>query len=85
MEDRLSNIDEKKKIKIINSAMEEFSKNSYDKASTNRIVEKAGISKGSLFNYFESKKKLYEYLKVFSIVEIAEEIVENVNWEESDL
>jgi AcrR family transcriptional regulator len=85
LEDRLSNIDEKKKIKIINSAMEEFSKNSYDKASTNRIVEKAGISKGSLFNYFESKKKLYEYLKEFSIVEIAEEIVENVNWEESDL
>ncbi|MBG0763851.1 MAG: helix-turn-helix transcriptional regulator [Tissierellales bacterium] len=63
MEDRLSNIDEKKKIKIINSAMEEFSKNSYDKASTNRIVEKAGISKGSLFKYFESKKKLFLSLR----------------------
>jgi len=85
LEDRLSNIDEKKKIKIINSAMEEFSKNTYDKASTNRIVEKAGISKGSLFNYFESKKNLYEYLKVFSIVEISEAIVGNVNWEEPDL
>jgi AcrR family transcriptional regulator len=85
LEDRLSNLDEKKKTKIINSAMEEFSKNTYEKASTNRIVEKAGISKGSLFNYFESKKKLYEYIKVLSIVEIADAIVEEVNWEEPDL
>lgn len=85
MEDRLSNLDKEKKIKIINSAMEEFSKNSYEKASTNRIVEKAGISKGSLFNYFQSKKKLYDYLKVFSTVEIANAIVQKVNWEEPDL
>ena len=85
MEERLSNVDKEKKIKIINSAMEEFSKNTYEKASTNRIVEKAGISKGSLFNYFKSKKKLYEYLKVLSIVEIADAIVDGVNWEEPDL
>lgn len=85
MEDRLSSIDEKKKIKIINSAMEEFSKNSYDKASTNRIVEKAGISKGSLFNYFESKEKLFQALEIFSIKEIANAIVERLNWKEPDL
>jgi AcrR family transcriptional regulator len=83
--DKLSKLDKEKRMKIINSAMEEFSKNSYDKASTNRIVEKAGISKGSLFNYFHSKKKLYEYLKIFSIKEIADAIVEKVNWEEPDL
>lgn len=85
MEDRLSNLNIEKKIKIINSAMEEFSKNTYEKASTNRIVEKAGISKGSLFNYFQSKKKLYDYIKIFSIVEIADAIVQKVNWEEPDL
>lgn len=85
MEDILSNLDKEKKIKIINSAMEEFSKNTYEKASTNRIVEKAGISKGSLFNYFESKKKLYDYLQVFSLAEIAHTIVKKVNWEEPDL
>lgn len=85
MEDRLSNLDKEKKIKIINSAMEEFSKNTYEKASTNRIVEKAGISKGSLFNYFQSKKKLYDYLKVFSIIEVADAIVEKVDWEEPDI
>lgn len=85
MEDRFSNLDSEKKTKIINSAMEEFSRNTYEKASTNRIVEKAGISKGSLFTYFQSKKKLYEYLKIFSIKEIADAIVEKANWEEPDL
>ena len=85
MENRLSNLDEKKRIKIINSAMEEFSKNTYDKASTNRIVEKAGLSKGSLFNYFGSKERLYKYLEIFSVKEMTDVIVEKLNWEESDI
>ena len=85
MEDILSNIDEEKKIRIINSAMEEFSKNTYNKASTNRIVENAGISKGSLFNYFKSKEKLFEALEIFSIKEISNTIVEKLNWKEPDL
>jgi len=85
LEDILSNIDEEKKIRIINSAMEEFSKNSYHKASTNRIVEKAGISKGSLFNYFKSKERLFEALEIFSIKEISNAIVEKLNWKEPDL
>lgn len=85
MENRLSYLDEKKRIKIINSAMEEFSNNTYDKASTNRIVEKAGISKGSLFNYFGSKEKLYKDLEIFSIKEMAEAIVEKLNWKEPDI
>ncbi|HAE43500.1 MAG TPA: TetR/AcrR family transcriptional regulator [Clostridiales bacterium] len=85
MDDKIFNLDEKKRISIINSAMEEFSKNTYEQASTNRIVKGAGISKGSLFNYFKSKKALYDYLKVFSVEEIANTIVEKVNWEEPDL
>lgn len=85
LEDRLSGLDEKKRMKIINSAMEEFSRNTYQKASTNRIVEKAGISKGSLFNYFKSKKKLYEYLEIFSIRVLADAVVEKLNWKEPDI
>lgn len=85
LEDKFSNLDMDKKIRIINSAMEEFGVNTYEQASTNKIVEKAGISKGSLFNYFKSKKALYEYLRVFSIREIADALVEEVNWEEPDI
>lgn len=53
--------DDKKKI-ILNSAMKEFVKGGYNKASMNNVVENANISKGSLFYYFGNKKKLYLYL-----------------------
>lgn len=59
---RFEGLPEEKQKLIMNSAMEEFVKGGYDKASVNNIVESAGISKGSLFYYFKSKKKLYLYL-----------------------
>lgn len=47
--------DEKRK-KIIDTGISEFAKYNYNNSSTNRIVKDAGISKGSLFKYFESKE-----------------------------
>ncbi|UJF14609.1 TetR/AcrR family transcriptional regulator [Jeotgalibaca sp. MA1X17-3] len=75
----------RKKVKILNSAMKEFSKNTFQKASTNKIVEDAGISKGILFHYFGSKKKLYEYLEYFAIKVITDSIVEKLDWDQSDI
>ena len=42
--------------------MTEFGDNGYAKASTNRIVQAAGIGKGMLFYYFGSKLELYNAL-----------------------
>jgi len=53
---------EEKKKRIIDACMEEFARNGYDKASTNNIVKKAGISKGAIFHYFGNKKNLYLYI-----------------------
>ncbi len=47
---------------IVDAACYEFAKKGYDLASTNEITKAAGISKGLLFYYFESKQKLYNYL-----------------------
>lgn len=47
----------------------------YDKASTNRIAERAGISIGSLYQYFPNKESLITALRdrhVSSIMEIVE-------------
>lgn len=85
IENLLVNVDEEKRINIINSAMKEFSQNTFQKASTNVIVEDAGISKGLLFHYFGSKDKLYKYLEYFSIKIITEKIVDELNWEEKDI
>ncbi len=47
---------------IIDAAIEEFGEKGYNNASTNRIVTKVGIAKGSLFQYFKTKDDLYFYL-----------------------
>lgn len=74
---------EKKEL-IINAAIKEFVQNGFDKASTNEIVKAANISKGSLFNYFNSKKNLYIYLIDYSI-EIIEKLYEKIDFTETDL
>lgn len=85
MEDLLINVDIEKRDRIINSAMKEFSKNTFQKASTNIIVEEAGISKGLLFHYFGSKDKLYKYLEYFSIKVITEKIIDELDWNQKDI
>jgi len=52
--------DEQKK--ILGACLEEFALHGYEKASTNAMVKKAKIPKGTLFFYFGSKKDLYLYL-----------------------
>jgi len=44
---------------IMQAALQEFAQQGYEKASTNQITQKAGVSKGLLFHYFGSKKQLY--------------------------
>lgn len=53
---------EDKREKILLSCMEVFADNGYERASTNEIVQKAGISKGILFHYFGNKKNLFLYI-----------------------
>lgn len=56
------NLAEEKRNLITNLAIEEFAENSYQSASISRIVKRAGIAKGSFYQYFEDKKDLYLYL-----------------------
>ncbi len=44
---------------ILATATEEFAQKGYEKANTNVIAEKAGISVGSLYKYFTSKEDLF--------------------------
>src|SRR5699024_4925726 len=62
----------------------EFVQSGFEKASTNEIVKRSNISKGSLFNYFNSKKDLYVYLIEYS-VQIIEQIIEQIDFNETDI
>jgi TetR/AcrR family transcriptional regulator len=78
-------MDPEKRDRIINSALEEFGRNGFDKASTNNIVKNAGISKGLLYHYFKSKKSLYDHLTDFVLKTTTETILEQLDWEKSDI
>ena len=77
--------DPKKVDRILNSAFEEFGLNGFEKASTNKIVKNAGVSKGLLFHYFGSKQYLYDYLVAFTFEKTTELLSANIDWEEGDL
>jgi AcrR family transcriptional regulator len=56
------NLPDEKRDAILELAIEEFAENDYKNASISRIVNRAGIAKGSFYQYFEDKKDLYLYL-----------------------
>ncbi|MBN2261116.1 MAG: TetR/AcrR family transcriptional regulator [Clostridiales bacterium] len=85
MEEILKKLDSEKRDRIINSALDEFGHNSYEKASTNNIVKNAGISKGLLFHYFRNKQELYNYLENFVFQKMMDVILEEIDWNESDI
>ena len=55
---------------IIDASVSEFANNGFKNASVNKIVEQAGIAKGSLFNYFKSKSLLFEYIYSIALTEV---------------
>ncbi|MHA6668204.1 TetR/AcrR family transcriptional regulator [Homoserinimonas sp. A447] len=47
---------------ILDAALAEFAAHGYSDASLNRIIEAAGISKGSMYYYFDDKQDLYAHV-----------------------
>ena len=62
MNEKFLKLPEEKQRKIIYAAIRVFAEKEYRYASTDRMAELAGISKGLLFFYFKNKKSLYLYV-----------------------
>lgn len=56
------NLPDEKRERIIDAAMQEFARYSFDQASIARIIDIAGIPRGSFYQYFENLKDLYKYV-----------------------
>ena len=56
------NLESKKQQRIVEAAVDEFAGKGYARASMNVVVERAGISKGALFKYFQSKSGLFAFV-----------------------
>ena len=48
----------------MNAAWEEFTRVSFAEASTNQIVRRAGVPRGSFYQYFRDKEDLFVYLMI---------------------
>lgn len=50
------------KERILNVALDLFSERGYDAVSVNEIVQKAGVTKPTLYYFFESKEGVFKYI-----------------------
>ncbi|SHN67464.1 TetR/AcrR family transcriptional regulator [Desulfitobacterium chlororespirans] len=56
------NLPEEKRNRILEAATQEFAAYAFDQASIARIIEQAGIPRGSFYQYFENLKDLYKHI-----------------------
>jgi AcrR family transcriptional regulator len=68
--DKFEQLSDTKQKSIIDASVNEFADKGFKNASVNKIVEKAGISKGSLFNYFKSKNLLFDHIYQIALREV---------------
>jgi AcrR family transcriptional regulator len=55
------NLNEEKQESVMRAAINEFSKQGFEKGNIGDIAKSAGVSKGSMYQYFENKKELFLY------------------------
>ena len=79
MKQTFNNLPEAKKNRIIKACIDEFCENGYEKSSTENIIKRAGISKGGLYEYIDSKKELYLYIVNYTYEKLYSYLREKVN------
>lgn len=56
------NLSKEEQEQVLEAALDEFSQKDYASASINQIIQNAGISKGSMYHYFQNKEDLYMHM-----------------------
>lgn len=84
MNEQFMKLPVEKREQILNAALMEFAHNGFEQASTNHIVKQAGIGKGMLFYYFNSKKELYDDLYTYSFDVLQNHYLKKIDTEIDD-
>lgn len=84
MNEKFFDLKKEKQDRMINAALKAFAVNGYKRASTDDIVKDAGISKGLLFHYFDTKLGLYEFVYDYSVRYIVMEMSAAISEKETD-
>ncbi|MCK5537141.1 MAG: TetR/AcrR family transcriptional regulator [Bacteroidales bacterium] len=89
---QLEKLKTKKQKAILEAALQVFAAKGYSSASMNEVAKTAKVSKGNIYNYFESKEKLlkaiieegfkelFEFFEIEQIKEVTNENLENYVW-----
>ena len=72
--ERSAELDPKRLAALADAAVEEFSARGYDAASLNKILGKAGLSKGDFYYHFRGKSGLLRYLFEGMEVDLLEKV-----------
>jgi len=59
---RFHRLADEQQTRILDAALDEFAAHGYRGASLNRIISNAGVSKGSMYYYFDDKEDLYTHV-----------------------
>ena len=84
MNENFFDLKKEKQDRMINAALKAFAINGYKRASTDEIVKDAGISKGLLFHYFDTKLGLYEFVYDYSVRYLIMEMSAAISQKETD-
>ena len=68
---QLQQLRENKQQQILKAALKVFAAHGYNGATINMIAKEAGIAKGLIYSYYESKEKLVEELIIFGMQKAA--------------
>lgn len=85
MNGKFFDLKKEKQDRMINAALKVFALHGYRRASTDDIVKEAGISKGLLFHYFESKIGVYNFIYDYSVRYMSLELKSSVSSSEKNL
>ncbi|WP_130859443.1 TetR/AcrR family transcriptional regulator [Gracilibacillus phocaeensis] len=85
MELKILKLEPERRDPILNAALKEFAAKGFRRASTNIIAKEAGISKGLMFHYVNSKQDLFLFLYDYCTKLIDEEYLDVMNFYQSDI
>ena len=85
MNSKFFDLKKEKQDRMINAALKVFASQGYRHGSTDDIVREAGISKGLLFHYFDSKLGVYRFIYDYSVRYMNLELRSTVSSKEKEL
>jgi AcrR family transcriptional regulator len=71
---RFHKLSSEKRATILTAAANAFAEHGYEKASQNRIIAEAGISKGAFYYYFDDKEDLYTTVLTSALERLIESV-----------